>query len=285
MKIILPFLLSFFIVSNLFATENSESVIVPFLAVTKYDNSPSNYASIAGGIYSRFNNENESIEIALEKISIIRQNSSLQTIKQNDYIFQYANIFLENFRAKFGAHLAITDNTHTTNIQVYYVGIEGFKVGSYNAGAELYYSAYSQTALSDTVIQVKPYLRFKMGNNISMLGALYTKLSLYYLSYSNTAVLPDPYLSFELDLTHRIYNLTTTLKVWRGEQLYVVKDSGFTIYPLNEVHIGGFSYSNKYRMFESMAVKVAYIYEEFNDFGTTQPVSTYTGLLTTEFYF
>lgn len=282
MKIILPFLLSFFITNNLFATN---SVIVPFLAVTKYDNSPGNYASVSGGIYSRFSSDNESVEIGLEKTNIIRQSSSQQTIKQNDYIFQYASIFFKNFRAKFGAHLALSENTHSGNIQVYYGGLEGFKVGSYNAGVDLYYTSYSQNALSDTVTQLKPYLRFKVGDNISFPGALYTKLSYYYISYSNSELLPDPYSSFEIDFTHRIYDLTTTLKLWKGKQLYVVRDSGFTIYPLNEIHTGGFSYSNTYRLFESFALKASYIYEEFNDFGTTQPIYMHTGLLTSEFHF
>ena len=84
------------------------------------------------------------------------------------------------------------------------------------------------------------------------------------------------FVSLQASVDYYYKSLTANAFVWSGEQVFAVRQGGFTVYNLSEKHTGGYGGSLKYAFGQSVAATVALFNEQFRDIGFVDDVSLTT---------
>ncbi|MBU1657935.1 hypothetical protein KKG72_02655 [bacterium] len=266
---------------NLYAYE---AVIIPFVANSEYQDSEKDSA-LHGGFYSKLSDSKNSVELSYERLNL-NYSTPKKMLLQDDVTFNYSHILSKNYTLNGGFHYIHTNERQSNKVQSYFLGLKYFNKNNFDIGADVCYSLYNSYSLAESILQLKPYFGFHFGENSSIMGHFYTKISYYLMHPKNTTTsLEHNYNSYEIDIQHSLGNFTNNLQAWSGKQLYAVKDSGFTLYNLNEEHNGGYSFSSKYRLSKKLGIKAAYVYEDFSEFGTNGSSTMSRYILSCEYNF
>ena len=280
MKNIILFL---FLLLNVNLLAESKVTFVPYISYANYDGSTSDTNSTDTnstiqsngpikndaiiGLYSLIDDGYQSIEFSVE-LKYLKYTSG-EELTQINLATSYKKYLLKNLKLNTLLHY-ISNNIASNGATIALVGLDYISENDFTLGIESAYSSYGSNSLADKILQIKPSASFAYGHKNSDWGVIYPGISMYYIKpYSQNTSLNNSYFSTELDLTHKKGSFTTKLQYWFGEQLYAVRDDGFTIYNLNEVHNSGTALSMHYKVDNSLGIKTSYISEYYTRIGST----------------
>jgi len=279
MKFILfIFLLTF---TSLFALDIT---LVPYMEKSSYKNNYKHSSSV-NGFYTKFSTKQYSLELNYENTSL-DYNSTLTNYTQTDYTFSYSLYLSKNYRLKTAYHNMSGDSKQNISAKVYSLGLQYLKKRSFDLGVDLTYSDYSKSESVNDVYQTNTYARVTFGDYKSLMGKYIVKLDVSFIhpkSLDSNSTLSSSYTSYGLSLKQFKGDFINSIGTWGGEQIYAVKDNGFSIYSLNELYNSSYYISSRYAVSENMGITFSYKVEKFNDLDTLKDDSVRRYLLSLDY--
>lgn len=262
---------------NVLLSAQSQVMLVPYQSISTYNNTSSGDANASEplskddktiGLYYLFNDTTYTVELALEKKSL---NYSDKKISQTNFVSSYKTYLSKNIKINTLLQYASNSRSQSDTIYAPLLGLTYITHSNLHIGLEAAYSMYDSKALSSKVLQLKPSIDFAYGHKDSAWGMLYPKISLYYIKpISPNSSLEKNYISTEFEVIHKNGLFTSKVSYWIGKQLYAIRDNGFTIYDLNEIHNRGALISTRYKFNTMLGLKASYNTEYYTTFGTTK---------------
>ena len=266
--------------TNVFALQMT---VIPFIGYATYDDK-SKETDFQTGVYTSINGSKNTLEVAYE----YKDTSYLTTqdnTKQNDLTFLYTYSKTKYFKIRGAIHYISSSLEKDNNTLISLVGIEN-RNKKFTIGINVSQSKYNDNALTNYMNQVTPYFAFSFGDINSLMGRYYTKISYdgIYPSQTNQT-LKNLYSSFTMGITQNKGNMENTFRLWRGEQLYSVRNNALTVYNLDDIHSGGIILSSKYKYSKKSNIKLSYINEYFTSFDASTKSKMNRYLLSLNFHF
>lgn len=264
------------LIFNLSLFAQSKIMLVPYQSYATYNSQssdtnvsdPLNNGDLTSGLYFIAYDSTYSFELALEDKSIDYANTK---INQINLVSSYKTYISDNVKVNTLIHYASNSRSQSNTIYVPLVALTYISHSNLNVGLETAYSMYDSQALSSKVLQLKPSISFAYGRKDSAWGMLFPKISMYHIiPISPNSSLKSNYVSTEFELVHKNGLFTSKVSYWAGEQLYAVRDNGFIIYDINEIHTSGASISSRYKFNKMLGLKASYNTEYYNTFGSTK---------------
>ena len=264
-KIVLVLLLSITLLSiTLFA--DTKITIVPYISSATYDSNLTD-KDILSGIYTHIKNDAQTLEFSIESKKLTYTNTSnIDKLNQLDFTIAYATPIDNEINIYTLLHY-ISNDAKSNKAKIFLLDITKKYNNNMNLNLELAYSFYNQNTLAQRIIQVKPSLKLKYGHINSKWGVLHPKISFYYIEPSGENItLQKSYFSSEFALTHIKGSFVTSMNIWFGEQINAVRDRGFSVYNLDELHTHGYLISSRYKYSNDLGLKLSYTGETYKTY-------------------
>ncbi len=259
----------------------SKNIFVPYLSYASYGSSSAADANATNinnkkdrivGIYSLFDAGDHSFEFAIEskKLSYTKQNQT-KILNQTNYIASYKSYLKNNLRLNTVIHYIKSSFSQDNGMIASVIGLNYVSGKKVNLGVEMAYSIYNANKKAPKVFQTKAYLSYPYGRKDSAWGMIFPKITFYYIKpLSSNIPLKDSYFSTEFKLIHLKNHFTSAISYWAGKQVYAIRDDGFTLYNLDNIHESGFSVSSRYTWSEAIGFKTSYENEYYKPLGSKQ---------------
>jgi hypothetical protein len=169
-------------------------------------------------------------------------------LDQTDVTFAYTNTghLMTNHHIRGGIHYINSDDALTDECFILFGKIFYLKDPVWNAGLEIDYSIYEKSSTDTHVVQAVPSIGFYLIQN-SYQETLYTESKLYYIHKSKRLETSQhSFVSFEQSLRYELSPFDATIAAWVGEQMFAVKDDGFTVYNRQDKYDGGIQFDAGY---------------------------------------
>ncbi len=255
-----------FLLLSLSVFADSRITIVPYLGSGSYNSSLTDKDTLIG-LYSIMKEDTHSVELSIEsknmnyadgsKLNQINLTGSYKTTLDKSINVNTLLHYISNNQESDGTLITLleAENTYKKNLVL---------------GVQVAYSFYNENTLAKNMLQIKPSIKFNYGRRDSKWGTIHPKISFYYIKpLSTNKTLESSYFSTELGFTHAKGSFISTASIWFGEQVYAVRDNGFTIYNLNELHNSGYRLSSRYSINKDLGVKLSYSNEDYKTFNLT----------------
>jgi hypothetical protein len=209
-------------------------------------------------------------------------------LEQVDVSAAYLHYFSTSL-IRVGGHLIESTDPLTDGGKVLFGSVGLYAPYRWSAGVETAVSRYS--AYRDslawgsglTVTQVSPSAGFTWGDG-SGYRFLYATIQGYFIRLSRDVGLEDrSFYSMEATLSYTHGSATFGGFAWHGQQIFAVRQGGFTAYNLPELHTGGYGGSLRYVLTPKSAVTLGVYSERFRDIGFTNDVAATILLLSLGF--
>ncbi|MCF6200647.1 MAG: hypothetical protein L3J42_00725 [Hydrogenimonas sp.] len=211
-------------------------------------------------------------------------------LAQNDVTIAYGKKYGENLYIKGGVHYIDTDDLYTDGGFTLFGGVEYIEHMPYTFGADLYYTNYSSFDPPLNVWQISPYAGGRLLEN--SYGSFYFSTRYNFIAFKSAKIeetivgmsskmgggstrtpfsivryseYTDTYHSVEIKLINYYKAFKTVAAVWVGKEAFAVKDDGFTVFNLAEIHKGGLSLYTSYGYSKSVTIDVGLSYDRFTD--------------------
>ncbi len=267
----------------------SGTTVIPFAGYLGYGTQSAKESGYFAGAYvsTRLGEGDLAFQYAYTDISY-RDGSD--DLVQNDVTVAYGGNYSENLYLKGGIHYIDTDDLYTDGGVTLFGGAEYFGYKPYTFGADLYYTNYSSFDPSLDVWQISPYAGGRLLESpygSFYLNALYNFITFKSSKIEETVVgmsskmggmsrhtpfvitryseYTDTYHSVEIKLTNYYKAFKTVAAAWVGKQAFAVRDGGFTVFNLAEIHKGGLSLRTSYSYSKSVTIDAGLSYERFTD--------------------
>ncbi|OMH39906.1 hypothetical protein [Desulfurobacterium indicum] len=206
-------------------------------------------------------------------------NAGIDFLNQLDVTVEgsVTNELLKNHTFTFGLHYIITNDNLTNNGIVFYFDGTYFKPYNWNSGVEFAVSYYPET-IDLQVIQLSPHFGKYY---YTTFGTFYGGAKFYYITLNKPdeiGVNDKNFYSTEVFLNFYRGKTDLGFSVWKGEQVFAVKNSGFVVYNLTEKYEsgvsveGGYYFTKNYRLGATISINKFEDLETGND--VTQTVVT-----------
>jgi len=262
MKIIITLFLLIF--TNLVALETT---LVPYMEQANYTNSYKNSSTI-NGLYTKFKEPEYIIELDYETMSL---ENNITTIKQTDYTLSYSYFLRDNYQLKTTYHQMSNDANLSSSAKVYLLGVKYFKRNSFNLGLDISYSSYDKTALATEIYQLTPSLAINFGDYKSTMGKYIVKVEtniIYPKSIDTNNTNVKDCASYTISLTQFKGDFINKVSFYTGEEIFAVKDNGFSINNYNELYTSGYALSTRYSIYEDLGIFLSYKRDNFTEIET-----------------
>ncbi|MEA2100641.1 MAG: hypothetical protein U9P72_10990 [Campylobacterota bacterium] len=261
MKIIITFLL--LTLTNLIALDIT---LIPYMAHTSYQDSSKQNSSI-NGFYTNFKEPSYSVELNYENKSL-DYNSSDKKLKQTDYTVAYSYLIDDNYRLKTAYHQLSSNAEKSSKAKIYFAGLQYFKKNRFDLGVDISYSSYDKTALATDIYQAKPYFGITFGDYKSTMGKYVVKINtnlFYPKGGDSNSTYVNNSSSYSISIKQFKGDFHNMISAYKGEELFAVKDNGFSVNNQNELYTTGYTISTRYTIDEDMGLKLSYTNEIFRD--------------------
>jgi len=262
-SIVKKIVLFLFLSLSIFA--DSKIAVAPYLGFASYDSNTSDKDTLIG-MYSIMIEDTYSIEFSIESRTLTYTDTT--KLKQINLATSYKAKLKNNIKLNTLFHYISSNQDQSDGTIITLFGAEKKYKNNLELGLQASASFYNLDSLAKKIFQIKPTIEFDYGHKSSKWGALHPKISFYYIkpSAENVTTLENSYFSTELELTHINSTFINKASIWFGEQLYAVRDNGFTIYNLNELHTKGWSISSRYKIDNNLGAKLSYTNENYQTF-------------------
>jgi hypothetical protein len=185
--------------------------------------------------------------------------------------------------ARVGAHLVESSDPLSDGGIIIFGGAGAYRPGVWSVGAEASLSHYGRYDGGLTAVQVTPAAGFTTGHADGA-GLVGLVVRGYYIQLSTDAGLGDrSYLSAEAAASLTLRSVTLSGTAWVGEQAFAVRNAGFLVFNLAEVHTGGYGGGLRWVVAPRAAVSAGLYVERFSDFelgtsGSSRSLSAALGI-------
>jgi hypothetical protein len=189
-------------------------------------------------------------------------------LEQTDLSAAYSR-FWSRGSGRVGGHVISSTDPLTDGGVVLFGGASAYRVGVWSAGAEASLSSYSSYGEGLRVAQVAPSAGFTKGDGSGtrvlsgVLRGCYIKLS-DDLS-QDTGLGGRSFLSAEASVSLTAGPVTLSGSAWGGEQAFAVRQGGFLVFNLAELHTGGYGGGLRWVLSPRSAVSAGVYIERFED--------------------
>ncbi|WP_457593816.1 hypothetical protein [Hydrogenimonas sp.] len=258
--------------------------LLPFAGYLGYGSQSAKESGLFAGLYGYIGKESQSLELQYAYTDISYRDG-VDDLIQSDLTALYSKKIGERTRLKAGIHYIDSDDTFTDGGTTLILGADHRTEGGYDTGIGLYYTRYGNFNPSLAVWQVTPSVTKSLAQNWS-LEAAYTFITFRSEKITETVLgmgsmmgsmgrrthtivtydeYTDTYHSGELSLTYSEGAMHSTASLWLGKQAFAVRDGGFSVFNLAEIHKGGVSLTSRYAYSERSSLSAALFYERFTD--------------------
>lgn len=190
------------------------------------------------------------------------------TLEQTDLTAAYSRFWARG-SARVGGHVITSTDPLTDGGVVLFAGGSAYKVGAWSAGAEASLSNYSSFGDGLQVAQVAPSAGFTVGDGAGT-KFLSGVLKGYYIHLSDdlsegTALEAQSFLSAEASLSLNAGPVTLSGFAWGGEQAFAVRQGGFLVFNVAELHTGGYGGGLRWVVSPRAALSAGVYIERFDD--------------------
>lgn len=232
-----------------------------------YQSSQIKKSGYSGGLYGYFGiGKYHSMQGEFDNTRINYKDGT--RLKQNDFTFLYNNFSIPQVKLQLGGHYISTTDPTTDNGFIIFGSILFYKTYLWNMGMTAYFSNYENGNPSFQVYQFSP----KIGiGTVPLSPATYiymeTQFHMIFLSRQSGGS-KRQYYSLEQAVVFTGTNWSLRGNGWIGEQMYAVRNGGFTVYNLPEREKGGFGASFRYVSSQKSAITFGLNYQAFQDMDT-----------------
>ncbi len=233
--------------------------VLPYYSHLQYSTGSVKRRGDIVGFYGYASTTFDLVEVGIETTGIDFR-SGFQ-YRQEDYTVIWNNYSIKNFRWRAGVHY-ISSNAKTTNGGI--IGILGahFTRDRWEAGTDFYATNYQNFLPSLTVTQVSPHIVFPYGPAKGELRGYYIHAD------RNLGLGKRDFLSIEGRLSQDFGKFTLGGYGWGGEQTFAVRNEGFVVFNLTELHRAGFGLEAGYKFTDHTKLTGRGGQEFFSDFNT-----------------
>ncbi len=267
--------------------------IIPYGGDVKYSDSSKEEGWFAGVYYQREIDRGR-FEMNLEHTEIVYTDRSEEDLKLTNLTAVWTHYKGENNLFRYGGHYIDSNEAQSDRVLILIAGIKYYEGYDFDIGVDLFYSIYSKfafdtnTTITDRgasfsnapgtrmrtnrgleVFQAEGSVGFVSGEEDDILGPFYTRLYLDLITplTDNGMLLKDAYHSAGFTLRKVSGAWMAEMGGWIGEQVFGVRNGGFTVYNLPSEHRGGMNAAVHYSFIQSLGLRVGYIYERFKESG------------------
>lgn len=238
--------------------------IMPYYSDMGYDASLKDRGHM-WGVYSFLATGDHEFEIGAEYLDIKFHDGSAVT--QTDLAGAWNWYFLDNWKSRIGTHVIDSSDTLTDNGWVAFAGLSQYETGQWEAGLDMYVSHYEDYLPAVTLYQFVPNVRSTLAefNEFKLSGEGF----IYYIySDEEIGLGQHSFWSTEGRLYLERGPVTLMLYGWAGQQTFAVRNDGFILYNLNELHEGGYGAEFRLKLDDISEFRVKMGIERFEDFST-----------------
>ncbi len=205
-------------------------------------------------------------------------------LDQYDFTVSYTNYSFRNLKLRIGTHYLSNNDPWTDKGIVVFGEVTRYKLYKWDAGFEsyvTYYPDYPSVGGSDKglfVYQLNPKFGVHFGNYYEH-GSFYFLVKPYYIKLSENLGISKDYYSLEGSLSYYVKNWTVSVFGYTGEQVFPVKNGGFTVYNFAEKRLNGYGASIKRVIGQKASLTLSVFRENFKDYETDNRASLNTLVL------
>ncbi|MDA1013880.1 MAG: hypothetical protein O3A00_05425 [Planctomycetota bacterium] len=238
--------------------------VMPYYSDLGYDASLKDHGHM-WGLYSFLSHEKHEFEIAAEYLDISFKDGSAVT--QTDLVGAWSYYLGDACKTRLGAHVIDSSDDLSDNGWVLFAGMSQYETGRWEAGLQMYVSHYEDYAPVVTLYQFTPKvaLTFAEFNDTTFGGEAY---AYYIYSDEEIGLGQQSFWSAEGRLYLTRDPVTVMLYGWAGQQTFAVRNDGFILYNLNELHEGGYGAEMRLKLDHMTEFRVRMGVEHFEDFAT-----------------
>jgi hypothetical protein len=190
------------------------------------------------------------------------------TLEQWDLTAAY-NRFGSRGSGRAGLHLIRNDDPATDAAWITFAGANVYRVGVWSAGAEGAFSRYPGPDRGLRVVQVAPTAGFTAGDAAGSIILGVTVRGYFIHLLEDAGLGGRNFGSGELGASVTTGPLTLRAVAWGGEQAFAVRNAGFLVFNLPEVHTGGVGGGARWVVSRRSALSAGLHVERFRDPGAT----------------
>jgi hypothetical protein len=216
-----------------------------------------------GGFYGTFGaNWRHLVEVGATRTRIDYLDGS--RLQQNDLAAAYS-LFGARASARVGGHLVDSSDPLSDGGLVLFGGANLYKVGVWSLGAEGAWSTYGDYGAGLDVTQLVPTAGLTLAND-ARTRFLGLSVKGYFIRLSeDTGLGSQDFASAEATLSFTAGPITLSGFGWGGEQAFAVRNSGFLVYNLSELHTGGYGGGLRWVVSPRAALSAGVYFETFQD--------------------
>ena len=238
--------------------------MMPYYSDLGYDASLKDHGHV-WGLYTFLAHDKHEFEIAAEYLDISFRDGSAVT--QTDLIGAWSYYLSDSVKTRLGVHGIDSSDDLSDNGWVLFAGMSQFEAGRWEAGMHMYVSHYEDYAPVVTLYQFTPKVSatFAEFNETRFGGEAY---AYYIYSDKEIGLGQQSFWSAEGRLFLTRDPVTLMLFGWAGQQTFAVRNDGFILFNLNELHEGGYGAELRMKLDHMTEFRVRMGVEHFEDFST-----------------
>ena len=210
-----------------------------------------------------------SLEFAVEHINIeYRDDVDLQEV---DFITNFNYNEINNLRLRIGGRGTSANSRFINGAWAAFLGAHLNKPKVWELGVDTYFSQYDRLSPNKTIFQMSP--RIALENQPTTDTRVLLEFKTHYINTEKDIVgtAQEDFYSSEVRLQIDVDRWTWSVFGWTGEQTFAVRQDGFLIFNLAELHTGGYG-TDLTRTFKNDSyATLRFNGEQFSDFFTLQP--------------
>lgn len=219
---------------------------------------------------------NHLVEGGVDYAKLDFRNSSF-ILKQWDTTLVYSNFSIANWKFRGGAHYINGNDSPTNDSWIGIVGADYYVFGKGDVGLDFYYSDYKNYTPQLAVYQLTPHWGYDILKSTK--ATLHSDMKLHFIGLKEDVGIANnkkKFASVEEKLSLYSGPWTFAAFGWIGEQTFAVRNDGFVVYNLAELHTGGFGGQVKYAFTESKKTDISFKFsdENFQDFSNKVPTDS-----------
>ncbi len=241
--------------------------VVPYYVPIFYSDSEFRENSFVVGSYFGYQaGINDKFEAAVDYSQLKYINDV--SFDQYDFTFIYKNFSIREWELKLGGHYIKADDAQSDGSFALIGGLHRYRFNKFRFGLDTYYSFYNNYSPELKIFQITPALRLTFAK--SRLQGIYLESKVYYILLNEQLTFDsDAMLSFEQSVTYYTPKYSLKFYGWIGEQLFALRENGFVMNNVVELHKGGLGSTLTFFPSEKFSVKFGGSLEFFEDIGLT----------------
>ena len=242
--------------------------ITPYFAFVDYGHASIKQQGEIGGLFFKTSFIN-SLELATEYTNLNYRDGF--ELHQTDFIANYNYFEVENIRLRLGGRVTSANNDFIDGSWVTFLGAHAYKTAFWDIGSDMFISQYDQLAPNKTIFQLSPHVGIETKPSLDTRVRL--DFRLHYINTENKIASLNKGNFYSTEARLQVDYAPWSLAVfgWTGEQTFAVRNDGYIVYSLAELHTGGYGFEMVRTLNENSFLTLRFNDEQFADFQTLAP--------------